>query len=54
MLLTHLYEFFGTLLGCSHVGMAGFDAYAGDASMYEVHKYVPFSLLSVQTTSDSD
>ena len=38
MLLTHLYEFFGVLLGCSDVGMKGFPAYAGDASMYEVHK----------------
>lgn len=40
MLLTHLYEFFGTLLGCSTVGMKGYPAYSGAASMYEVHKYV--------------
>lgn len=37
-LITHLYEFFGSLLGCSSVGMSGFPAYAGDASMYKVHK----------------
>lgn len=30
MLLTHLYEFFGSLLGCSEVGMTGFSAYMGD------------------------
>lgn len=40
MLLTHLYEFFGNLLGCSSVGMQGFPAYAGSASMYEVHKFM--------------
>lgn len=40
MLLTHLYEFFGSLLSCSEIGMAGFSAYMGDSSMYEVHKYV--------------
>ncbi|KAI0404254.1 hypothetical protein F4802DRAFT_615842 [Xylaria palmicola] len=39
-LLTHLYQFFGTLLGCSQQGMPGFDAYSGHASMYEVHKFM--------------
>ncbi|KZZ95854.1 hypothetical protein AAL_04150 [Moelleriella libera RCEF 2490] len=39
-LLTHLYQFFGSLLGCSMQGMPGFDAYGGDASMYEVHKFM--------------
>lgn len=39
-LLTHLYEFFGSLLGCSQVGMAGFPAYDGVSSMYEVHKFM--------------
>ncbi|KAH8678477.1 hypothetical protein BX600DRAFT_532401 [Xylariales sp. PMI_506] len=39
-LLTHLYQFFGSLLGCSQQGMPGFDAYAGEASMYEVHKFM--------------
>ena len=37
-LLTHLYEFFGTLLGCSEQGKDDFSAYNGEASMYEVHK----------------
>ncbi|KAG5981266.1 hypothetical protein E4U55_003122 [Claviceps digitariae] len=39
-LLTHLYQFFGSLLGCSMQGMAGFDAYSGHASQYEVHKFM--------------
>ncbi|KAL4811354.1 hypothetical protein BDV18DRAFT_155959 [Aspergillus unguis] len=39
-LLTHLYEFFGSLLGCSTVGMPGFSAYEGKPSMYEVHKFM--------------
>jgi hypothetical protein len=39
-LLTHLYQFFGSLLGCSMQGMPGFDAYTGHASMYEVHKFM--------------
>ncbi|KAG8414113.1 hypothetical protein J3458_011763 [Metarhizium acridum] len=39
-LLTHLYEFFGSLTGCSMQGMAGFDAYSGHASMAEVHKFM--------------
>ena len=39
ILLTHLYEFFGVLLGCSMQGGADYPAYAGEASMYEVHKY---------------
>ncbi|KAI0137462.1 hypothetical protein BJ170DRAFT_62405 [Xylariales sp. AK1849] len=39
-LLTHLYQFFGSLLGCSMQGMAGFDAYTADASMYDVHKFM--------------
>ncbi|KAK4700774.1 hypothetical protein P7C70_g5467, partial [Phenoliferia sp. Uapishka_3] len=39
-LLTHLYEFFGLLLGCSEVGMTGYPAYSGDGSMYDVHKFM--------------
>jgi len=42
-LLTHLYEFFGTLLGCSQQGTADFPAYSGEASMYEVHKFMDIS-----------
>ncbi|KAL2213034.1 hypothetical protein CC79DRAFT_1315901 [Sarocladium strictum] len=39
-LLTHLYQFFGSLLGCSEQGMSGFDAYSADPSMYDVHKFM--------------
>ena len=42
-LLTHLYEFFGALLGCSDMGMSGFSAYMGQASMYSVHKFMDLS-----------
>ncbi|CZT24923.1 uncharacterized protein RCC_10651 [Ramularia collo-cygni] len=40
MLLTHLYSYFGGLLGCTMVGNDGFPAYAGDASQYKVHKFM--------------
>lgn len=39
-LLTHLYQFFGSLLGCSEYGMGAFPAYGGYPSMYEVHKFM--------------
>ncbi|RFU27312.1 hypothetical protein B7463_g9032, partial [Scytalidium lignicola] len=37
---THVYSYFGTFLGCSHIGSKELSAYAGKASMYEVHKYM--------------
>jgi hypothetical protein len=46
-LLTHLYQFFGTLLGCSKIGTADFPAYAGDKSMYEVHKHMALDAFQV-------
>ena len=39
-LLTHLYQFFGAALGCSQYGMAGFDAYQGVPSQYQVHRFM--------------
>lgn len=48
-LLTHLYEYFGVLLGCSMQGGADYSAYEGEASQYEVHKYVPFRFSSIVT-----
>ncbi|CAN8095825.1 unnamed protein product [Discula destructiva] len=39
-LLTHLYQFFGSLLGCSDYGMPGFPAYDGFPSQYEVHRFM--------------
>jgi hypothetical protein len=41
--LTHLYQFFGALLQCSEYGKGAFPAYAGDASMYETHKFMALS-----------
>ena len=35
---THVYEYFGTFLGCSSIGSTTLPAYAGRASMYETHK----------------
>jgi hypothetical protein len=47
MLLTHLYEYFGVLLGCSMQGGAAYPAYAGDASQYEIHKFMDLSYAEV-------
>jgi hypothetical protein len=47
MLLTHLYEYFGVLLGCSMQGGSAFPAYAGDASQYSVHKFMDLSYAEV-------
>jgi hypothetical protein len=38
--LTHLYQFFGKLLGCSGYGQMGFPAYMGDPSMARVHRFM--------------
>lgn len=37
---THVYSYFGTFLGCSHIGSSTLPAYKGKASMYEVHKFM--------------
>ncbi|SMY22495.1 unnamed protein product [Zymoseptoria tritici ST99CH_1A5] len=39
-LLTHLYQYFGALLGCSEYGNMGFPAYMGDTGMAEVHRFM--------------
>lgn len=39
-LLTHLYQYFGVLLGCSMQGGSAFPAYAGSGSQYNVHKFM--------------
>jgi len=46
-LLTHLYEFFGVLTGCSMQGGADYSAYKGVASMYEVHKFMDLGYAEV-------
>jgi len=40
LLITHLYSYFGYLLGCSELGQMGFPAYSGDTSMGNVHKFM--------------
>lgn len=45
-LLTHLYQFFGTLLGCSlqsNTTTGDFPVYSGDTSMFEAHKFMNLS-----------
>jgi len=42
-LLTHLYQYFGLLLGCSAYGTEGFPAYQGNTNMYSVHKFMDLS-----------
>ncbi|KAK3117698.1 hypothetical protein LTR53_000627 [Teratosphaeriaceae sp. CCFEE 6253] len=39
-LITHLYAYFGILLGCSKYSQPGFPAYNGAISMYKVHKFM--------------
>lgn len=44
MLITHLYEFFGVLLGCSAQNSSSpFKNYEGRTSMSEVHRFVSLS-----------
>jgi hypothetical protein len=43
-LLTHLYQYFGMLLGCSmQMSGSAFPSYTGDASMFQVHKFMNLS-----------
>jgi len=40
LLVTHLYEYFGVLLGCTMVGQTGFPKYSGSNSMGDVHRFM--------------
>ncbi|CAD6441203.1 9c788a51-f507-4f6e-8599-559a463500c0 [Sclerotinia trifoliorum] len=42
-LMTHLYQYFGVLLGCSKQGGTEFPAYSGSDSQYKVHKFMDLS-----------
>ncbi|KAK5989749.1 hypothetical protein PT974_08009 [Cladobotryum mycophilum] len=42
-LLTHLYQYFASLLGCSKQGVPSLPAYGGHASQYQVHKFMALS-----------
>jgi len=46
ILLTHLYSYFGGLLGCTMMG-TDFPVYDGTSSMYEVHKFMDLSSAEV-------
>lgn len=46
-LLTHLYQYFGYLLGCSEYGMGAFPKYMGDGSMASVHQYMDLDIYEV-------
>ncbi|EWC44248.1 hypothetical protein DRE_01074 [Drechslerella stenobrocha 248] len=37
---SHMYQFFGGLLGCSRYGQDGFASYQGNSKMYEAHKFM--------------
>jgi len=47
MLITHLYQFFGALLGCSEYGSMGFPAYKGKSSMGDVHRFMDLDSFEV-------
>jgi hypothetical protein len=42
-LLSHLYEYFGALLGCSLQGTEAYPNYDGASSQYNVHKFMDLS-----------
>ena len=46
-LLTHLYSYFGVLLGCSMIGEGDYPAYSGSPSQYSVHKYMDLDAFQV-------
>ncbi|KAK5130137.1 hypothetical protein LTR08_002436 [Meristemomyces frigidus] len=46
-LLTHLYQYFGVLLGCTHIDAPAYPAYAGDTSMYQVHKFMDLDAMEI-------
>ncbi|TVY42652.1 hypothetical protein LSUB1_G003794 [Lachnellula subtilissima] len=46
-LITHLYEYFGVLLGCSMQGGGDYPGYTGHESMYTVHKFMDLSAAEV-------
>jgi len=46
-LVTHLYSYFGTLLGCSMQNSTAYGAYMGSPSMYDVHKFMDLSYAEV-------
>ncbi|KAK5274939.1 hypothetical protein LTR99_004351 [Exophiala xenobiotica] len=43
-LLTHVYQYFGEFFGCSQQGADAFPKYQGEASLYEVHKFMDLDI----------
>ncbi|ORY87963.1 hypothetical protein BCR37DRAFT_18283 [Protomyces lactucae-debilis] len=43
-LVTHLYQYFGYLLGCTMQGQSAFPSYGGSTSQYRVHRYMNLTL----------
>ncbi|KAK6510588.1 hypothetical protein TWF506_009691 [Arthrobotrys conoides] len=46
-LFSHMYQYFGALLGCSFYGQDGFPAYQGSIRMYEIHKFMNLAPLQL-------
>ncbi|KAL4967070.1 uncharacterized protein BDV14DRAFT_198168 [Aspergillus stella-maris] len=46
-LLTHIYQYFRTLTGCSLQGGSSFPRYSGRASMYEVHRFMDLDIFQM-------
>jgi len=46
-LVTHLYSYFGVLLGCSMQNSTAYGPYSGSPSMYNVHKFMDLSYAEV-------
>ncbi|KAK6353985.1 hypothetical protein TWF730_008405 [Orbilia blumenaviensis] len=46
-LFSHMYQYFGGMLGCSFYGQDGFPSYQGNSRMYEVHKFMNLAPLQL-------
>ncbi|KAK6529450.1 hypothetical protein TWF281_008623 [Arthrobotrys megalospora] len=46
-LFSHMYQYFGGMLGCSLYGQDGFPAYQGNSRMYELHKFMNIAPLQL-------
>ncbi|KAK6335070.1 hypothetical protein TWF718_010512 [Orbilia javanica] len=46
-LFSHMYQYFGGMLGCSFYGQDGFPVYQGSGRMYEIHKFMNLAPLQL-------
>lgn len=51
-LFTHLYSYFGSVLGCSGYNTPALPAYAGKASMFEVHQFMGLDMQQIGYFND--